>query len=215
MKNFNSLTSAFRLNEPDTYPRNLRGATIGQSEESYLFLLCAYDYVYNPDTADKKLIFIWNYFLKKPKSANSNQIAFETEWFLNIGAAYTEELEALLVNPTVMVSMENKAFNMVPVPPGASPARSAATGNPSFAATEALNGGVFLGGVANYNLFTKAIDIACGGIGNMITSIAETIKTHRDKSIDGANRTRLVERYTTMATYYNDQTLTKFGLIYR
>jgi hypothetical protein len=41
MDNFKARSAESRLNEPDTYARNLRGATIGNAEAEYLFLLCA------------------------------------------------------------------------------------------------------------------------------------------------------------------------------
>src|SRR3974390_1458933 len=213
MDNFKSPTLEFRLNEPDTYPRNLRGATIGECEEQYMFLLCAYDFVYNPDAMDRKLTFMWNYFLKEPKYGN--HIVFDTMWFVNIGREYTAKIDALLVNPTVTLSIENKQFNAVPPPPGFRAKISPATGNPSFPAAKALNGGVLFGGAANYNLFTKAIDVACAAFGNMNRSIADTIVKNRDSALNSSQKVRLAERYTTMRDFYNEQTLTRFGLIYR
>lgn len=214
MDNFKSRTMEFRLNEPDTYARNLRGATIGQCDEQYLFMLCAYDYVYNPDTLDQKLKFMLNYFFWMPEKTGRND-PLGVAWYLNIGSPHKERIDALLVNPTVTVSIENKAFNAVPAPKGAMVTKSAATGNPTFEAPKALNGGVILGGVGNYNLFTKAIDIACAAIGNMNLSIATAIKTNRDRTLSGIQRQLLAHRYEAMHLFYSDQVLTRFGLIYR
>jgi hypothetical protein len=210
MESFKARTREFRLNEPNTYERNLRGATIAECEEQYLFLLCAYDYVYNPVTTDEKLMFMKNYFFRKP----SGPLVFETMWYINIGESIQANIDTLLVNPTVNVSLEGKNI----IPPLFNAAKSPATGNSIFAASKALQGGVVLGGVANYNLFTKAIDIACSGYADLSQinhSLATGIVNNRDKPIPGMQRQRLVERYTTMRGYYNDQTLTKLGLIYR
>lgn len=74
-----------------------------------------------------------------------------------------------------------------------------------------------LGGAANYNLFTKAIDIACAGMlaGGMVKTLADAIVKYRDRELSGNQKTRLAWRYNTMSPYWFDQTLTKFGLTWR
>jgi hypothetical protein len=206
MNSFNQRINEFRINEPATYARNLRGAAIGQQDETYLFLICAYDYIYNPE--DIKISGMSALFLTPDHQRVIG--TRETPWFVNIGAEETKQISTLMWNPEVMVSRECIRF----IPPMFGK-RSPATGNTPYSAPLATIGGIKNGGAANYNLFSKAIEVCCAGIGNMNLSIAEAIKAHRDKAITSAARAMLVDRYNTLRSFYNDQTLTKFGLIYR
>lgn len=86
MEAFKKQSDEFRLNEPNIYTRNLRGATIGNCEEQYLFLLCAYDYVYNPDSIDLKLRGIRNLFFTEDNAPVHIDVD-APNWFLNIGGS--------------------------------------------------------------------------------------------------------------------------------
>jgi hypothetical protein len=214
MDAFKARTREFRLNEPDTYVRNLRGAAIAQNEEQYLFLICAYDYVYNPE--DNKVAFIMSHYLRKP--SNQANLGVELYWYINIGNSHQEKIDVLLNNPTIKLSFENRSLNAVPPPPGSQGEISKTTGNFTWAARKQLAGGVIWGGVANYNLFTKAIDVACAGYSDLnyiCHSLATSIVKNRDSAFPSEHKQRLVERYQAMSLYYTDEALTKFGLIYR
>ncbi|MGH7153650.1 MAG: hypothetical protein ACREF3_06940, partial [Acetobacteraceae bacterium] len=102
MDSYNSRVKEFRLNEPDTYARNLRGATMGFQEEGYLFLICAYDYVHNPNGL--KLNGMQALFLTPDDQRVIG--AHDTPWFVNIGADFTQKINTVLGNPTVTVSLE-------------------------------------------------------------------------------------------------------------
>ena len=203
MEQFKNRSIEFRLNEPNTFERNLRGATIGTCEEQYLFLICAYDFVKNPASLDLKLAGMRTLFFTEPNGA-VNFDAPEAPWYLNISKAKMNQIHALLgpQHQQVKVSYEGTEHD-----PDA----------PHFAAPLKKAGGVVAGGAANYNLFTKAIEIACGGFNDeaMTTSLAQMIRQNRDKALSALQKNRLVARYTTLRAYYNDQTLTKFGLTQR
>jgi len=211
MESFKQRSLEFRLNEPNTYLRNLRGATIGWCEEAYLFLVCAYDYVYNP--GDPKLTCILKFLTPVPYSRG--QVSFGTSWSINIANSYSEQIKTLLVSPPVMVSAERK--KLVPTSPVGNVKISQTTGNAIAPAKLATTGGIKWGGTGNYNLITKAIDIACEGMaqGNIHTNLAHEIVAHRDEQLTSDLKQRLVDRYTTMREFYDDQTLTRFGLTYR
>jgi hypothetical protein len=204
MEQFKKRSIEFRLNEPNTFERNLRGATIGSCEEQYLFLICAYDFVKNPASLDLKLAGMRTLFFTEPNNPVVNFDAPETPWYLNISQAKMGQIRTLLgpQHQQVMVSYEGTNHD-----PDA----------PHFAAPLKKAGGVMAGGAANYNLFTKAIEIACSGFieQDMTTSLAQMIRQYRDTALSALQKNRLVDRYNTLRAYYDDQTLTKFGLTQR
>jgi hypothetical protein len=196
MNHFKTLSDNFRLNEPDTYPRNLRGATIGSVEDHYLFLLCAYDFVKNPGNLEPKLICMWRLFFTNPVGEDAEVGA--VNWVLNTSRDRLKKINTKL-------GLLGK--NAIPL----------LNGSASSRAPLARARGVQLGGAANYNLFTQAIDLGCAALGenNLKDTIAKAICDFRDRALTSEQKTMLVTRYNTLREYYDDQTLIKFGLIYR
>ena len=196
MNHFKTLSDNFRLNEPDTYLRNLRGATAGSVEDTYLFLLCAYDFVHNPGYLEPKLICMWRLFFTNPVGEDAEVGA--VNWVLNTSPDRLKQINTTL-------GLLGK--NAIPL----------LNGGASSPAPLARTSGVQLGGAANYNLFTKAIDLGCAALGenNLKDTIAKAICDFRDRALTSEQKTMLVTRYNTLREYYDDQTLIKFGLIYR
>jgi hypothetical protein len=204
---FLDLCAKFTISESGNVPDLVRKSFNALVHESILFLVLGYDYWFNP--ADQKAIGLSQAFLADaivPSSGGSAQVGMHSVPLTKVKSDQSDDLPQLNLSSSVQSQIRS-----LWIKPDLA-LKKEVTGE-AVDPQRISRGGFVTGGVANYNLCTRVLDLVADDFtgSGMATELQRNL-SRSSADLGGAKRQTMVNCYRYLRSWWGDSDLTKIGL---